>query len=47
MSLSLKLAIGSIKAFIHAIYPDKYITSSSDVTKEIMEDIKSSGCKTD
>ncbi|MAZ55181.1 MAG: hypothetical protein CMP55_05200 [Flavobacteriales bacterium] len=47
MSLSLKLAIGSIKAFIHAIYPDKYITSSSDVTKEIMEDIESSGCKTD
>lgn len=29
--LSIKLFIGSIKALLHAIYPDIYVTSSSDV----------------
>ena len=47
LSLSLKLAKGSIKAFIHAIYPDKFITSTSDITKDIIQDIESSGCKQD
>jgi hypothetical protein len=47
MSLSFKLALGSFKAFIHAIYPDKYITSTSDITKEITYDIESAGCKQD
>tara|TARA_B100000282_G_C31728041_1_gene489447 strand:+ start:1742 stop:1951 length:210 start_codon:yes stop_codon:yes gene_type:complete len=47
LSLSLKLAKGSIKAFLHAIYPDRFITSTSDITKEIMQDIESSGCKQD
>lgn len=46
-SLSLKLAIGSIKAFIHAIYPDIYITSTSDLISEIHTDIVTNGCKED
>ena len=45
--LSLKLACGSIKALIHAIYPDMYITSTSDLINEIQTDIQINGCKQD
>ncbi len=36
-NLSIKLLIGSFKALIHSIYPDIYITSSSDLSKELNE----------
>ncbi len=47
LSLSFKLAIGSIKAFVHAVYPDTYITSTTDITKEITHYLETAGCKED
>ena len=35
----------SKEAFIHAIYPDKYITSTSDTVKEITKILEESGCR--
>jgi hypothetical protein len=37
----------SLKAFIHAILPDCYISSSSDHTLEVITLIDNSGCKKD
>ena len=45
LGFSAELFIGSIKALVHAIYPDAYITSTSDVIKSIDQKIKESGCK--
>lgn len=43
--LSYMLALGSFKALIHAILPDFYITSSSDLVEELKFKIENSGCK--
>lgn len=39
------LGIGSIKAIIHAIYPDVYITSTSDTINHISKRLSESGCR--
>jgi len=44
MNLSRKLFIGSIQAFIHAIFPNVFITSSSDLLKDMQDDFDSVGC---
>jgi hypothetical protein len=38
------LLIGSIKAFIHAFIPDLFITSTSDVNKQITFILNKHGC---
>ena len=45
LSLSIDFAIGSLKAFVHAFLPNAYITSSTDLNKELTEKLKNSGCK--
>ena len=45
MSLSRRFEIGSIQAFIHALLPDYYITSSSDLILETQEDMSNVGCR--
>ena len=45
MSLSAKLALGSAQAFVHALYPDAFITSSSDLVNHLQEEMKKVGCK--
>jgi len=45
MSLSVSLLVGSFKAFMHAIIPSMFITSSSDLVKDIDLKLKTSGCK--
>jgi len=47
MSLSRRFAIGSMQAFIHALIPDLYITSSSDLILETQEDMSNVGCRDD
>ena len=44
MYFSYILLIASMKAFIHAIYPDIFITSTSDSIKKIQKLIESNGC---
>lgn len=45
MSLCRRFALGSIQAFIHAVLPDYYITSSSDLITEIKNDMSKIGCR--
>tara|TARA_X000000368_G_C22637896_1_gene539682 strand:+ start:308 stop:502 length:195 start_codon:yes stop_codon:yes gene_type:complete len=46
--LSLKfsyiLFVGSIKALTHAIYPDMYVTSTSDLLVDIKKRMEKAGC---
>lgn len=44
-SLGVMLSMGALKAFIHAFIPDIYITSSSDLSKELTRRLNNSGCK--
>ena len=44
MNLSRKLFIGSIQAFIHAIFPNFFITSSSELLKKMQDDFDTVGC---
>ena len=37
----------SVQALIHSVFPNFYITSSSDVTKELNDKFKNVGCKSD
>lgn len=43
--LGMKFAVGSIQAFIHAVYPDAFVTSSSDLLKSIQTEMQEIGCK--
>jgi hypothetical protein len=45
MNFSYMFLKASKEAFIHAIYPDKYITSTSDTVKEITKILEHSGCR--
>ncbi len=44
MGFSKTLFVASLKALVHAFLPNVYITSSSDVTKKMIRDLKNSGC---
>ena len=44
MSMSGQFMSGSIKAFIHAIYPNAYIKSTTDTVKKITKELRKSGC---
>ena len=35
---------GAVKAFIHAFLPDYCVTSTSDISNEIISLLKSNGC---
>lgn len=43
--LAYKFFIASIVAIIHGIYPDVFITHSSDLIKELSEEMKKIGCR--
>ena len=43
--LSYTFLNASFYAFIHGIYPDIFITHSSDTIKKISEDMKMIGCR--
>ena len=45
MNFSYMFLKASKEAFIHAINPDKYITSTSDTVKEITKILEESGCR--
>lgn len=45
MNVSKKLMIGSIKSFIHAIYPDIFITTTSDLLIELKNEMNQIGCR--
>lgn len=45
--ISFKLFTASLKAFVHSIYPDIFITSTTDTLTNLSEDLKSVGCNRD
>lgn len=47
MNVTKKLFIGSIKSFIHAIYPDIFITTTSDLLIELKNEMNNIGCRKD
>lgn len=40
-------AIGSIKAVVHAILPDFYVSSTSDLVQEVQQHLQDAGCRND
>ena len=40
-------AIGSVKAVVHAILPDFYVSSTSDIVKEVQQHLQDAGCRND
>tara|TARA_Y100000389_G_scaffold202405_1_gene247571 strand:+ start:635 stop:790 length:156 start_codon:yes stop_codon:yes gene_type:complete len=44
-SLGKDLLIGSYKAYVHSIFPNLFITSSTDLVKNLDNKMKNIGCK--
>ena len=40
-------AIGSVKAVVHAILPDFYVSSTSDIVKEVQQHLQDAGWRND
>ena len=38
-------AVGSVKAVVHAILPDFYVSSTSDLVKEVQQHLQDAGCR--
>ena len=45
MYLCFEFAKASIAAFIHACYPDVFVTYSSDTVKELLKQMEKVGCR--
>jgi len=45
MKFSYMFMVSSFKAFIHAIFPDVFITSTTNTINEISKLIENSGCR--
>ena len=43
--ISKKLFIGSIQAFIHSIYPDVFVTSTTELLTECNREMEKIGCR--
>lgn len=44
-SIGVSLLIGSFQAFVHAILPSMYLTSSSDLSRNLHLKLSNAGCK--
>lgn len=45
MGFSYKFTIAAVQAFIHAVIPDLYISSTTNTIKDIQSIIEKSGCR--
>ena len=45
MEMAYILGIASMKAIVHAVYPDAYLQSTTETVNYIQERLKSSGCR--
>ncbi len=46
LKLSTMLFVASVQAFIHAIFPNYFITSSSVLSENLRKELESVGCDT-
>lgn len=44
MEMAYAFGIGSLKAVVHAFYPDVYVTSTTDTVVGIQQRLEKSGC---
>ena len=44
-NLSALFAVGSMKAFVHGVVPDLFVTSSTDTASKAQRIMSSAGCK--
>jgi len=44
LGFSWTLFQGSFKALVHAVFPNQFITSTTDVHKQIGEELRAAGC---
>lgn len=44
LGFSWKFLVGSFKAVIHAFFPNAFITSTSDIQRELGEELRNAGC---
>ena len=47
LQMAYLFAVGSLKAVVHAILPDFYVTSTSDLVKEVQQHLQDAGCRND
>ncbi len=45
LGLSKDLFVGSVQAFVHAIYPDVFVTSTTDLLDNLQKRTKTVGCR--
>ena len=45
LQMAYLFAVGSIKAVVHAILPDFYVSSTSDLVKEVQQHLQDAGCR--
>jgi len=45
MYISFQFTVGALKSFIHAIYPDLFITSTTDLLRDLQYDLSTVGCR--
>ena len=47
LGFSMTFLEGASKAFVHAFLPNAYITSTTDINKKLIRELKDSGCRKD
>ena len=45
LQMAYLFAVGSLKAVVHAILPDFYVSSTSDLVKEVQQHLQDAGCR--
>lgn len=45
LQMAYLFAVGSVKAVVHAILPDFYVSSTSDLVKEVQQHLQDAGCR--
>lgn len=45
LQMAYLFAVGSLKAVVHAILPDFYVSSTSKLVKEVQQHLQDAGCR--
>ena len=43
--LAVALAVGAVQAMVHAVWPDVYVTATSDLVDWLTQTLKDAGCR--
>jgi hypothetical protein len=45
LTLARHFAVGSLKAIVHAFFPQLFLTSSTDLVRMLVHELEAAGCK--